>query len=158
MVRFMPIRLLLILALFLAPVLVPAPVAGQEEATFETGEATVVTTSGERHVFAVELALTGAQMARGLMFREELAPDAGMLFVFPQRVASFWMKNTLIPLDMLFIDRDGRVVRIAERTTPLSEQGVSSRRPVVAVLELAGGTAERLGIEVGSQVESAALR
>jgi uncharacterized membrane protein (UPF0127 family) len=158
MVAAMPIRLLLTLVLFLAPALVPAPVAAQEAVTFETGRATVVTTSGDRHDFTVELALTGPQMARGLMFREELAPDAGMLFVFPQRVASFWMRNTLIPLDMLFIDRDGRVVRIAERTTPLSEQGISSRRPVVAVLELAGGTAERLGIEVGSKVESPALR
>jgi uncharacterized membrane protein (UPF0127 family) len=148
MVAAMPIRLLLTLVLFLAPALVPAPVAAQEAVTFETGRATVVTTSGDRHDFTVELALTGPQMA----------PDAGMLFVFPQRVASFWMRNTLIPLDMLFIDRDGRVVRIAERTTPLSEQGISSRRPVVAVLELAGGTAERLGIEVGSKVESPALR
>ncbi|MEX2632372.1 MAG: DUF192 domain-containing protein [Tistlia sp.] len=150
----MPTRLLLTLFLFLAP----AALAAQEAVTFETGEATVVSADGTRHEFTVELALTGEQMARGLMFREELAPDSGMLFVFPaQRVASFWMRNTLIPLDMLFIARDGRIVRVAERTTPMSDQGVSSRRPVIAVLELAGGTAARLGIAAGDRVESPAL-
>ncbi len=152
--RAMLSRLLPILALLLA---VCGPAGAQAPVEFDTGPLTVVTRDGTRHDFTVELALTGQQMARGLMHREELAPDAGMLFVFPQRVASFWMKNTLIPLDMLFIDRRGRVVHIAERTTPLSERGISSRRPVIAVLELAGGTAERLGIEPGATVESPAL-
>lgn len=152
MVAAMLIRALLFLLL-----LAPLPLAAQT-VLFETGTATVVTEAGERHDFRVELALTGPQMAQGLMFRESLAPDAGMLFVFPSpRTASFWMKNTLIPLDMLFIARDGRVVHVAERTTPLSERGVSSRRPVIAVLELAGGTAERLGIAAGATVESDAL-
>lgn len=157
MVRSMLKRLLLLLAV--APLALSSlPAVAQEAVSFGSGEVTVVTEDGERHTFQVELATTGPQMARGLMFREELAPDAGMLFVFPaQRVTSFWMKNTLIPLDMLFIARSGRVVHIAERTTPLSEQGVSSRRPVIAVLELPGGTAERLGIEAGATVESAAL-
>lgn len=147
-------RLLLLLVLAAAP----AQLAAQAPVEFGEGRATVVAEDGTRHEFDVELATTAPQMARGLMYREELAPDAGMLFVFPSaRVASFWMKNTLIPLDMLFIARDGRVVHVAERTTPLSERGISSRRPVVAVLELPGGTAERLGIGPGARVESPAL-
>ncbi|SMF77773.1 hypothetical protein SAMN06265365_13821 [Tistlia consotensis] len=155
MVGAMLSRLLLVLALTVLP-LAAAP--AQEAVEFGKGEATVVTRDGEHHPFHVELATTAPQMARGLMFRKELAPDAGMLFVLPSaQMTAFWMKNTLIPLDMLFIAEDGRVVRIAERTTPMSTESISSRRPVIAVLELPGGTAERLGIGTGAKVESKAL-
>ena len=109
-------------------------------------------------VFTVELATTSEQMERGLMFRRNLPPDAGMLFVYPesQRVA-FWMKNTLIPLDMLFIAGDNKVSRIVERTVPLSETPISSVGEVRAVLEVNGGTAARLGIKPGDVVHDSML-
>ncbi|MEA2783417.1 MAG: uncharacterized protein QOK29_4961 [Rhodospirillaceae bacterium] len=108
--------------------------------------------------FKVELATTPEQMAVGLMYRRSLAPDAGMLFVYPSaRQVAFWMKNTLIPLDMLFIGDDGRIRRIVERTVPLSETPIASLDEVRAVLELNGGTAERLGIKAGNKVHDPAL-
>jgi hypothetical protein len=112
-----------------------------------------IVTAEARHAFAVELATTPEQRALGLMHRESLAPDAGMLFVFPRpRPVSFWMKDTLISLDMLFIEPDGRIGAIAERTTPLSEEPIPSGIPVRGVLEVPGGTVERLGIRVGDRV------
>ena len=105
------------------------------------------------HRFTVEVARTGAEQAQGLMHREALAPDAGMLFPFPvPRPASFWMKNTLIPLDMIFIRADGSIDRIAENTIPESLEPVVSGGEVSAVLELAGGTAARLGIDESAKV------
>jgi uncharacterized protein len=105
------------------------------------------------HVFAVELASTSEQHAKGLMFRRELLEGQGMLFDFHrEQPASFWMKNTYIPLDMIFIRGDGRILRIAENTVPLSEALVSSGGPVRAVLEVNAGTARRLGIAPGDRV------
>ena len=108
---------------------------------------------GSEHRFAVELAGTPEERAQGLMFRKSLAPDAGMLFDFkePGPVA-MWMKDTLIPLDMLFISRDGRIARIVERTVPLSLAPIPSGEAVLAVLELNGGTAARLGLKAGDRV------
>ncbi len=110
--------------------------------------------SGEKeHAFTVELAVTSEEQAQGLMHRRKLAADAGMLFPFaPEREAAFWMKNTYIPLDMLFVAGDGRIVNIAQRTVPLSLAVVSSEGPVRAVLELNGGTTARLGIRPGDRV------
>lgn len=115
--------------------------------------------SGDKtHTFSVELALNGRQHAQGLMFRRRMAPDAGMLFVYSrEEPTAMWMKNTFIPLDMLFIARDGTVRRIAERTVPMSETIIPSGGPVVAVLELNAGTASRLGIKPGDKVVSKAL-
>lgn len=123
------------------------------QSTFETSTLAVETAGGERHEFNVELALTPDQRARGLMFRETLAPDAGMLFVYErdQRIA-MWMKNTPLPLDMLFLHRDGTVESIATRTVPFSERTVRSRGDVRAVLELNAGTADRLGVAPGDRV------
>jgi uncharacterized membrane protein (UPF0127 family) len=103
--------------------------------------------------FTVELAETPRQRARGLMFRRELGPGRGMLFLYPraERV-SMWMRNTFVPLDMLFIGGDGRIVRIAENTAPQSTDLISSGIPVKAVLELAAGTAARLDIREGDRV------
>ncbi len=99
------------------------------------------------------MAVTPQERSRGLMERRELAADAGMLFDYGnERFVSFWMKNTLIPLDMLFIKSDGRIARIAERTTPLSLVAVPSGEAVRAVLEVNGGTADRLGIAPGDRV------
>ncbi len=108
--------------------------------------------------FNIELATTPDQMELGLMFRQNLAPDAGMLFVYPaEQQVAFWMKNTVIPLDMLFIAGDGKIRRIVERTIPLSTAVIPSVDEVRAVLEVNGGTAARLGIKPGDVVHAAAL-
>src|SRR3546814_13364569 len=87
------------------------------------------------------------------MHRENLAPDAGMLFLFDQaQPLSFWMKNTLIPLDMLFLAADGRIINIRERTKPLDLGSYRSTAPAVAVLEINGGISRLLGIEAGARV------
>jgi uncharacterized membrane protein (UPF0127 family) len=120
--------------------------------SFETSSLTIVSAHG-RHRFTVELAETPAQMQQGLMFRPSLAPDAGMLFDFKEpTVATMWMRNTLIPLDMLFIDANGTIVNIRARAVPESDAIISAAAPVRAVLELNGGTAERLGIAPGDRV------
>jgi uncharacterized protein len=112
-----------------------------------------ITTPKGRHVFKVEMARTADEQERGLMFRASIAADGGMLFPFPvPRVASFWMKNTQAPLDMLFIRPDGSIARIAENTIPYSLVPVTSGEPVTAVLEIAGGRAAALGIGEGDKV------
>jgi len=126
--------------------------------TFRQDSLVIETAAGQRHRFTVELALSSAQHAQGLMYRRMLAPDAGMLFLYGhERDVMMWMKNTLIPLDMLFIAADGRVVRIAERAVPGSLETIPSGKPVTAVLELNGGTAARLGIAAGDRVRYAAF-
>ena len=115
---------------------------------------TVTTTSGKAHRFTVEVARTPAEQAQGLMNRETLAPDRGMIFPYDvPTAASFWMKNTLIPLDMIFVRSDGTVARIEANTAPLSLDPVAAGEPVGAVLELAGGRAAELGITAGAKVE-----
>ena len=110
------------------------------------------THQGVRH-FQVEIADTDAARERGLMFRKRLGPDRGMLFDFkiPQPV-SFWMKNTLIPLDMVFISADGRVISIARNAPPLSETPIPSGGDVLGVLELRGGRAQEIGLEPGDRI------
>ncbi|WP_142850638.1 DUF192 domain-containing protein [Telmatospirillum sp. J64-1] len=119
---------------------------------FSRSTVAIETQGGARHVFDVELALTPEQRAQGLMFRRELAEDHGMLFDFgSERTIHMWMKNTLIPLDMLFLSEEGRVIGLAERTEPLSLEVISGG-PARYVLELAGGTAERLGLRPGDRM------
>ncbi len=114
----------------------------------------ILTRDGKRHEFRVEMALTPDQQMVGLMFRPSVAPDEGMLFDWgTPRESSMWMRNTVAPLDMVFINADGTIRRIAERTVPYSLAPVDSRGPVRATLELAAGTAERLGLRVGDKVE-----
>jgi uncharacterized membrane protein (UPF0127 family) len=106
-----------------------------------------IRSDGRMHRFVVEVARTPEQQAQGLMFRESLGPNEGMIFPFtPPRPASFWMRNTLIPLDMIFIRVDGTIARIAANTVPLSEDSVAVGEPVAAVLEIRGGRAAELGI------------
>jgi uncharacterized membrane protein (UPF0127 family) len=127
-----------------------ALVASARAADMNTLE--IVSRSGV-HVFQVELAVNDAERAQGLMYRKELPEGRGMLFDFQrEQEVAFWMKNTLIPLDMIFIRADGRILRIAENTTPLSEQTIPSGGPVRGVLEVIGGTARRLGIAPGDRV------
>jgi hypothetical protein len=120
---------------------------------FETDDLAIRTQDGALHRFTVELAVTPEQRSQGLMYRRELAADRGMLFLYPRPgYRAMWMKNTYIPLDMLFIKSDGRVAHIAERTEPHSLQSISAGERVSAVLELRGGTADRLGISEGAVV------
>jgi uncharacterized membrane protein (UPF0127 family) len=128
-----------------AIVAAPARAAGQD--TIE-----IVTRTGV-HAFAVELATNEAERAVGLMFRKELPEGRGMLFDFHEdQPVQFWMHNTYIPLDMIFIARDGRIVRVAENAKPMSDDLVPSGRPVRAVLEVIAGTARKLGIAAGDRV------
>ena len=115
----------------------------------------IVSRSGV-HVFSVELATNDGERERGLMFRKSLPEGQGMLFDFgAERDVAMWMKNTLIPLDMIFIRADGQIARIAENTKPMSTRIIPSGEPVLAVLEVAGGTAEKLGIAAGDRVAHA---
>ncbi len=128
----------------------------------ETGGASreplVVTTGAGDHRFQVELADEPQERARGLMFRRKMADEHGMLFDFgAEEPASFWMANTYIPLDMIFIKADGTIESIAERTTPLSQRSVTSNGPVRYVLEINGGLSDELGIEPGDKVAGPAL-
>jgi len=105
------------------------------------------------HSFAVEIAATDAEREKGLMFRKSLPEGQGMLFDFHQeQEVGFWMRNTYIPLDMIFIRGDGRILRIAEGAKPLSDEVIPSGGPVLAVLEVIGGTARKFGIAPGDQV------
>jgi uncharacterized membrane protein (UPF0127 family) len=113
----------------------------------------IVSKTSGVHVFQVELAVNDAERAQGLMYRKELPEGRGMLFDFQrEQEVAFWMKNTYIPLDMIFIRANGQILRIAENTTPLSEQTVPSGGPVRGVLEVIGGTARKLGIAPGDRV------
>lgn len=128
------------------------PSLAQDDVTFERSTLKIETVDAV-HSFEIEIAKDDAQRARGLMFRNEMAPDAGMLFIYRRdRVLTMWMANTYLPLDMLFIGADGRIVRIAENTIPLSRTTISSRKRARAVLELNAGTARRLGINAGDRV------
>jgi uncharacterized membrane protein (UPF0127 family) len=112
-----------------------------------------VETASGSHVFTVELASTDEERSRGLMFRKELATDRGMLFDFRhERPVTMWMRNTYVPLDMFFIGANGVVVNIAHDTVPLSERTVEAAAPVRYVLEVAAGTAKRIGAVAGDRV------
>lgn len=108
--------------------------------------------------FTVELADDAAERARGLMHRESLAPMSGMLFAYDREApVAFWMKNTLIPLDMIFADAAGRVVRVHTMAVPHDETPIPSGAPVRFVLEIAGGMAERLGLGPGAELRHPAI-
>ncbi|MBP2549149.1 uncharacterized membrane protein (UPF0127 family) [Neorhizobium galegae] len=122
---------------------------------FDKEPLTIVTASGARHEFSVELALDPGQREQGLMYRKQMAANEGMLFdFFEARAIQMWMRNTLIPLDMVFIDAKGTITHIHERAEPLSETIISSQGPVNYVLELNGGAAAQLGIHKGDKVWS----
>lgn len=119
---------------------------------------TVETAEGQSHSFQVELALTDSQRARGLMYRKELEQEHGMLFIFKgEGRRSFWMRNTYIPLDIIYVRADGSIVNIIANATPLSEEPRPSTGPARAVLEIQGGLAEKLGIKPGDIVRHTLL-
>jgi uncharacterized protein len=144
--RAIGVRLRAGLALFLlVAAAAPAPAEGLQSLE-------IVTSTG-RHAFQVEIAADDASRERGLMDRRYMAPDHGMLFEFDRDApVSFWMKNTYIPLDMIFIARNGAVTRIAANAEPLSERVIPSGGPCAAVLELNGGVAASIGLKVGDKV------
>ena len=140
--------------IFAAFALVLAPLSACNSAESANTVPLTITSADKVQKFRVEVASTEAEQARGLMFRDRLAPDAGMIFPMnPPRVASFWMKNTLIPLDMIFVRADGTIARIAAETVPYSLTPVSSGEPVAAVLEIAGGRAGELGISEDDKID-----
>ena len=118
------------------------------------GKATIEIVSGTGvHAFNVELATNDAERSKGLMFVKSLPEGQGMLFDFKRdQPVSFWMHNTYIPLDMIFIAGNGRIMHIAENAKPLSDDLIPSQYPVRAVLEVIGGTAEKLGLKPGDRV------
>jgi hypothetical protein len=130
---------------------VPAP-ADEGTVRFERSEAVVLTRQGPVR-FEVELATTPKQREQGLQHRQHLRAYEGMLFVFDDVAPVYmWMKNTMIPLDMIFVAADGRIINIVERTTPLSLATVPSAGPAKGVLEVVGGTARRFGIRSGDRI------
>jgi hypothetical protein len=124
------------------------------------GEQTVeIASKSGVHIFSVEVVDNDADRAKGLMYRKELPEGRGMLFDFHRdQEVSFWMQNTYIPLDMIFIRGDGQILRIEENTEPLSTRMIPSRGPVRAVLEVIGGTSRKLGIAPGDRVASPILK
>ena len=147
-------------ALAAALVLLGLGAASATEGPRRCAADTVTLLTGEEAVrFRVELARTPSEQARGLMYRPQLDADAGMLFIYdPPRQARFWMKNTMIPLDMLFIVDTGRVESVAARTVPYSRETHASDGAVRAVLEINGGMAADLGIGPGTQAVHPAFR
>ena len=144
---------MLVLAVALVALLTVVGFASAVVAENDALEPLTIETGAGAHTVMVEIADTPEERGVGLMHRIELASDRGMLFDFrATRQVTMWMKNTLIPLDMFFAESDGRIVTIAERTTPLSEKRIRSGQPVRFVLEMAGGSAERLGIVTGDRL------
>jgi uncharacterized membrane protein (UPF0127 family) len=160
------LRLAIYGALTLAAVLpVARPYVGvslaqtrDEAVQVDTEPLQLVTASGP-HKFAVEVMKTDEQRARGLMFRRFLPADRGMLFDFKtEQPVMMWMKNTYLPLDMVFIARTGVVVSVAQNTEPLSERTIASGPPAFAVLEVNAGTAAKIGLKAGDRVEHPMFR
>jgi len=125
---------------------------GRSPAGLEQVQLTI-SSHGKEHRFVTEVARTEQEQMQGLMYRNALDPDRAMIFPFDApRQASFWMKNTLIPLDMIFIRADGSIANVAVNTVPLSLQPVYSEGEVAAVLEIAGGRSVELGVQPGDKV------
>lgn len=137
--------------------LVPAPGRGQSMPleSLDHFPKAALTIRAQQHLwhFTVWVADTPSRQVQGLMFVRDLPAQQGMIFPMrPARVAQFWMANTYIPLDMLFVAPDGRIEKIAANATPFSLKTISSGSPVEAVIEIRGGLARKLGVEVGARV------
>lgn len=133
----------------------PAPPASTAAATVNLG---VVTRTGGRHAVRAELARTTDEHSRGLMYRRTLAPDSGMLFLFDDdEDRAFWMRNTLIPLDMIFAAADGTIVGIVPMATPLTETSRAVGTPSRYVLEMAGGWCQDHGVAAGDRIDLSAV-
>jgi uncharacterized membrane protein (UPF0127 family) len=137
-----------------SPVAAGTPTDSQRlDQAFSRSTLQIATPDAKLHKIDVWIADNDARRSRGLMFVEQLADDAGMLFIYPQpQPITMWMKNTRLSLDMLFVSADGRVHRVVENTTPMSTDTISSDGTVLAVIELKAGSAARLKIRPGAQV------
>ena len=137
-------RLLILLYLFLC-----LPVSARADSVV------IETRDGQHHSFQMEVARTPEAIERGLMFRTSLPPNSGMIFIFDRaQSVRFWMRNTLIPLDMLFIKADGTIAKVHARAKPQDLTPIPSETDVIAVIEINGGRAESLGIGAGSRILS----
>ena len=144
----------LLVALMMMPDLAAAQDTSKAQAELPKEKLTIITKDGARHDFQVEMALRDTQQTVGLMFRTSIPADGGMLFDWGKpRDSTMWMRNTVSPLDMLFINADGTIRRVVENTVPESLAIIESRGPVRATLEVAAGTARRFGIHAGDKVE-----
>ncbi|ANK85541.1 MULTISPECIES: DUF192 domain-containing protein [Rhizobium] len=142
-----------VMALFF---LVALPALAEEEMRFDKEPLLIQTAAGKMLHFTVEVAATGDQRARGLMFRKSMADDAGMIFDFGQtRRVAMWMENTILPLDMLFADDTGTIRHIKENAKPYSRDIIDSMSPVKYVVELNAGIVGKLGIKPGDRIVSA---
>ena len=145
-------RLFVIVSLFLMYNLCEASASVKSELS-------IITSNGSKHNFLVEVARTEEEKKIGLMFRKTLAKNAGMLFLYKREALRLmWMKNTFIPLDILFIDKKGVIKRVVKRTIPHSLASISSRQSVLAVLELRGGITSSLEIKKGDRIEHPAFK
>jgi uncharacterized membrane protein (UPF0127 family) len=150
-----------VVALFLVGASAPAFAAqatSERPMAFDSEPLSIQTAKGMTHKFTVELALTEPQLEFGLMYRKSMPADHGMLFDFGvPRPVMMWMKNTVLPLDMLFLDKSGVVTHIQENAVPYSEAIISSGGAVDYVIELNGGVVKKLGLAVGDKVTSATI-
>jgi uncharacterized protein len=147
-------RLLALLVALPAAARAQTPEPTGPQPTLPREKLVIVSRGGTAHTFDVEMALTDQQQTTGEMFRTSVPADTGMLFVWktPQD-SEMWMKNTLVPLDMVFINADGKIRSIAENTVPQSLAVIDSHGPVLATLELQGGLTAKLNIKVGDTVK-----
>lgn len=142
---------LLVVALLALSISLPG---SYQAAQAQDADSLTIISGDDRHVFSVELANTPESRARGLMYRRSMPDDHGMLFDFGRvDMVSMWMRNTYIPLDMLFVRADGSIARIARDTEPLSERPISSGEPVLSVFEINAGISDRLGIAAGDRID-----
>ncbi len=131
-----------------------SPVALERSAAGLDQVPLTIVSGGKTHRFTVEVARSIAQQQTGMMNRNSLAPDRGMIFPYdPPQPVAFWMRNTLIPLDMIFISPGGKILRIEDSAVPLSLDPVPSGGPVEGLLELAGGRSTELGLKAGDQID-----
>ena len=146
-----------LIALFAFSSLAPASAQGQGGGS--ALEPLQITTASGRHDFSIEVMRTDEERAKGLMYRRYMAADRGMLFDFKtEQTVNMWMKNTYIPLDMIFISRNGTVTHVAADTEPLSERIISSHGPAFAVLEVNAGIAAKIGLKIGDRVQHSMFR
>lgn len=142
------------LLFLMAFVFLAVPACRAEEAKMDT--LSIVTADGKQHDFTVEVADTMEKRTIGLMFRKEMPADHGMIFIFDEETPrAFWMKNTFIPLDMLFIRKDGTIGHIHENAIPHDETSIPSNGPALVILEINGGRAAALGIRPGDVAHNA---
>ena len=149
-------RALLTLAFAAAATMATAqdPTARNADVDFGESQPLVIKSEGGEHTLMVEEAKTLAQQARGMMWRESVDPDTGMIFEFAEpKIATIWMKNTAVPLDILFVRSNGKILKIEHNAQPFKLRSASSEAVVAAVIELKGGRALELGIRPGDTVE-----